>query len=90
MKISLLEFLAGLSIGIVIVLSFVRRKSIRNRLPEIFASLSTFIAILLLFHQQLDHGFWFRWEDFWHHEAVEVCLVTLAIGLLLGKFLARR
>ncbi len=90
MEIILIEFLAGLFIGVVIVLSLARRKSIRNRLPEIFAGLSILIAILLMFHQQLTNGFWFRWKDSWHHESVEACFVALAIGLLLGKFLARR
>jgi len=88
-KISLIEFLAGLAIGVVIVLAFARRAVIRSHLPEILAVLSVFIAVLLLFHQRLDNGFWFRWLDFWHHEAVEACFVSLAIGLVLGKYLGR-
>jgi hypothetical protein len=58
-------------------------------IPEILAGLSVLIVILLLFHQRLVHGFWFRWYDSWHHESVEACFVALAVGLLLGKYLGK-
>ena len=83
-------FLTVLPIFIAILLLFFKREAMKNRLPEILAVLLIFIAILLLFHQQSANGFWFRWFDFWHHEGVEVCFTTMAIGLLLGKYLGRR
>jgi hypothetical protein len=89
-KIRLIEYLAVLSIGAAIILPFVRKEAIRNHLPEILAGLSTLIVVLLIFHQRLVNGFWFRWYDSWHHEAVEACFVALAIGMLLGKYLGRR
>ncbi len=61
----------------------------KSRIPEILAGLSILIAILLVFHQQWTHGFWFHWKDSWHHESVEACFVAVAIGLLLGKYLGR-
>jgi hypothetical protein len=33
---------------------------------------------------------WFQWDEFWHHEAVIACFVSVAVGLLLGKHLVRR
>lgn len=62
----------------------------KKHLPEILAGLAVLLAILLMSHQRLTHGFWFCWYGFWHHESVEACFIALAIGLLLGKYLGRR
>jgi hypothetical protein len=61
----------------------------KSRIPEILAGLSIVIAILLVFHQQWVHGFWFHWRDALQHESAEACFVALAIGLVLGKYLGR-
>jgi hypothetical protein len=69
--------------------SFSKGEEMKSRIPEVLAVLSIAIAILLVFHQQWEHGFWFQWYDFWHHEGVEAVFVSLAAGLLLGKYLGR-
>jgi hypothetical protein len=75
---------------VAIVLPFVKRKAVKNRLPEILAGLAVFMVILILFHQKVAHGYWFKWADFWHHESIELYFVGLAIGMLFGKYLTRR
>jgi hypothetical protein len=59
----------------------------KNPWPEILAVLAVITAIGVLVHQKIAHHFWFSWPDFWHHETAEAGLVTLAIGLVLGKYL---
>lgn len=62
----------------------------RDYLPEFFAGIAIAVAILLVFHQKIAHGFWFSFRGAWHHESVEACFIALAIGLLLGKYLGKR
>ena len=61
----------------------------KNRLPEILAGLCVAAAVGVLVHQKIAHHFWFSLKDLWHHESVEACLVALAVGLVLGKYLVR-
>jgi hypothetical protein len=90
MKTRIFEFLAVLSICIAILLPLVSRKTMRNRIPEILAGLSIFIAILLLVHQQVTtNDPWFDWPEFWSHESLIACFVSLGVGSLLGKYLGR-
>ncbi len=63
------------------------RGLMRNHLAEILAAIAIIIALLLPLHQKIANGFWFRWDDVWHHEAVEVCFLAFGVGLLLGKYL---
>jgi hypothetical protein len=89
MKIRLLELIALLSVFMSLILIIQQRLTKKNRIPEILAGLSVFLAILILIHQKLANNFWFSWPDFWHHEAVEACFVSAAVGLLVGKYLGR-
>jgi len=61
----------------------------KNRLPEILASLAIIIAVFLVLHQKFFHHYWFSRQNALHHESFEVGLVALAIGLLIGKYLGR-
>jgi hypothetical protein len=80
-----------LPIFIAIVLLFIKRESIKNRIPEILAVLSIYTAFMLLIHQHLfTNDVWFNWQEFWHHESVIACFVSVAVGLILGKYLGRR
>lgn len=64
---------------------------VKNHVPEILAAMSLFVAVLLMFHQQItSNDVWFAWEDFWHHEPVIACGFTAAIALVAGKYLGRR
>jgi putative effector of murein hydrolase len=86
----IIEILIILLILIAVLFIFIKRDTIRNHIHEILAGILILIAVLLPFHQQLAHNFWFHRQGFWNHEALEACSVTLAIGLLLGKYLGRR
>ena len=90
MRTSIFEFLAFLLICIVILLPFVNRKAMKNRIPEILAGLSICIIIFLLVHQQVTtNDPWFDWPEFWSHESLIACFAAGAAGLLLGKYLGR-
>lgn len=56
----------------------------KSRLPDIIAGLSVLLAILLMLHQQIVHGFLFHWRAMWHHETVVVGLIVLALGFFFG------
>ena len=89
MKTRLIEIVAILSLAAVVALPFLRIETIKSHLHEIIAGLLVFVAVLILFHQRIEHGFWYHLQGIWNHEALEACGIVLAVGLLLGKYLAK-
>ena len=45
------------------------------------------MTLLVLIQFKTLHGVWFDFHEAWHHESVEVCFLSFAAGLLLGKYL---
>jgi hypothetical protein len=90
MIIRLLEILMVLALIAAVSMPFINRQYIRQHLFGIVTGLLVFIAVLLPFHQYFAHNFWFHQQGFWNHEALEACSLTLAVGLLLGKYLGKR
>lgn len=86
----LLEALMVLALFAIASMPFIKREAVQKHLFEIIAGLLVFITILLPVHQHFANGFWFDIGDFWHHETIEACCLTLAVGLLLGKYLSKR
>ena len=90
MIIRIIEVLAVLALIAAISVPFIKREAIRKHMLEIIAGLLVFVAFLLPFHQYFAHDFWFHKQGFWNHEALEACAITLAVGLLLGRYLGKR
>lgn len=43
------------------------------------------LAVVLLIHHKVTGGVWFNMEDVANHEFLEVALVSLGLGILVGK-----
>jgi hypothetical protein len=60
---------------------------VKKYLPEILAGLSILMTLLVIVQFRTIHGIWFDFHEAWHHESLEVCFLSFAAGLLLGKYL---
>jgi len=90
MIVHLIEALAVIALIAVVSMPFIKREPVQKHLFGIITGLLVFIAILMPLHQHFAHNFWFHQQGFWNHEALAACSITLAIGLLLGKYLGKR
>lgn len=46
------------------------------------------LGIFGILHQGIGEGYWWNWEQFWHHESlIAMCFVS-TVSLLVGEYAA--